>query len=111
MQAADMLSERGIELEVIDCCSIKPMDASCLERLARENKPMIIVEEGEMIGGFGSEVARDCIERGVKTPAAIIGIENRFVAHGSVDQLLEECGLQPGQIAQRIENVLKAEKE
>ena len=64
-----------------------------------------------MIGGFGSEVARDCIERGVKTPAAIIGIENRFVAHGSVDQLLEECGLQPGQIAQRIENVLKAEKE
>ena len=111
MQAADMLSKRGIELEVIDCCSIKPMDASCLERLAHENKPMIIVEEGEMIGGFGSEVARDCIERGVKTPAAIIGIENRFVAHGSVDQLLEECGLQPGQIAQRIENVLKAEKE
>ena len=63
-----------------------------------------------MIGGFGSEVARKCVEHGAKAPAAIIGIENCFVAHGSVDQLLEECGLKPNQLAQRIENVLKPEK-
>ena len=110
MEAAEILREKGIDAEVIDCCSIKPMDINCLERLFKEGKPLVIIEEGEMIGGFGSEVARKCVEHGAKAPAAIIGIENCFVAHGSVDQLLEECGLKPNQLAQRIENVLKTEK-
>ncbi len=109
MEAADMLEARGIQAEVIDCCSIKPMDTEMLAQLFAQGRTLVTVEEGEMIGGFGSEVARVCVEHGAKAPAAIIGIENRFVAHGSVDQLLEECGLTSRQIAERLEALVKAE--
>ncbi|MBR5288718.1 MAG: 1-deoxy-D-xylulose-5-phosphate synthase [Clostridia bacterium] len=109
MEAAQILAKRGIEAEVVDCCSIKPMDMAYLKRLFERDAVLITVEEGEKIGGFGSEVARACVDHGAKAPAAIIGIENRFVAHGTVDQLLEECGLKSEQIAQRIAAVLKAE--
>jgi len=111
MLAAQMLEQEGVDAEVIDCCSIKPMDMACLERLFAQKKRIIVIEEGEMIGGFGSEVARMCVEHGAAAPAAIMGIENRFVAHGSVDQLLDECGLSVGQIAARIRSVvLESEK-
>ncbi len=110
MEAAQMLSERGIEAEVYDCCSIKPMDMPCLERLFEKKAVLITVEEGEKIGGFGSEVARVCVDYGANLPAAILGIENRFVAHGTVDQLLNECGLKSAQIADQIEAKLKSER-
>lgn len=109
MEAAQLLKARGIEAEVIDCCSIKPMDMDCLKCLFDARKALITIEEGERIGGFGSEVARACVEHGAQLPLAIMGIENRFVAHGSVAQLLEECGLTSEQIADRIESLLKSE--
>ncbi|MFQ9446847.1 MAG: S4 domain-containing protein [Christensenellales bacterium] len=64
---------------------------------------LITVEEGEMIGGFGSEIARVCVEENADAPIQIIGLENRFITHGSVPELLEECGLMPRQLADRIE--------
>lgn len=109
MEAAEILAERGIGAQVIDCCSIKPMDMDRLKLLFEEKKPLITIEEGEKIGGFGSEVARACVDHHAKAPVAILGIENRFVTHGTVNQLLEECGLTSPQIADQIEATLKAE--
>jgi len=112
MIASRTLKEKGIEIEVIDCCSIKPMDAGCLKRLVEGKRKVVVIEEGEMIGGFGSEVARACTELGSEIPVSIIGLENRFITHGSMDLLLEECGLTPQQIAQRLEEIYrKWEKE
>lgn len=112
MLAADMLKQKGIDLRVIDCCSIKPMDMDCLKRLSCEQQKIVVIEEGEMIGGFGSEVARVCTELGCNVPVSVIGLENRFITHGSMDLLLEECGLTPKQIAQRLEEIYrKWEKE
>ena len=62
-------------------------------------------EEGEMIGGFGSEIARVCVEENADAPVQIIGLENRFITHGSVPELLRECGLTPEQLANRIEEI------
>ena len=105
LHAADALSAHGIDLEVIDCCSIKPMDTQCLARLVQEGRKVVTVEEGEMIGGFGSEVARLLAEMGLKTPVTVIGIENRFITHGAMDLLLEECGLMPRQLEARFAGI------
>jgi len=110
--AANALHERGIELEVIDCCSIRPMDEACLARLAARNRMIFTVEEGELIGGFGAEVGRRCAAMGLAQPVCAIGIENRFITHGAMDLLLEECGLMPEQLAARFESEYrKWEKE
>ena len=100
--AAELLAAQGIGLSVIDCCCIKPMDEACLARLAQENRPVFTVEEGELIGGFGAEAERRLHELGLSAPVTTIGIENRFITHGAMDYLLEECGLMPGQLAERI---------
>ena len=65
----------------------------------------VTIEEGEMIGGFGSEIARVCVEENADAPVQIIGLENRFITHGSVPELLRECGLTPEQLADRIEEI------
>ena len=105
LQAAVVLEEKGIHVGVIDCCSIKPMDMTCLKALAASDKRIVTLEEGEMIGGFGSEVARLCTELGAKQPVHVMGIENRFITHGAMDLLLKECGLMPDQIAERLEAI------
>ena len=105
MLAADLLAKEGIQIEVIDCCSIKPMDMDCIQRMIAEKRKVVVLEEGEMIGGFGSEVSRICTELGSKIPVSVIGLENRFITHGSMDLLLEECGLTPKKIAQQLEEI------
>ena len=107
--AAKLLEKEGIQIGVIDAWSLRPMDMDCLLALFERQTRIITMEEGELIGGFGAEIARQCVQYGAQEPLAILGLPNRFIAHGSVDQLLEECGLQPEQIAQRIRLAL-AEK-
>ena len=112
MLAAKLLSEQeGIELGVIDCWSIQPMDMACLERLFARGARLITLEEGELTGGFGSEVARLCVAHGAAEPLAILGLPHRFIAHGTVDQLLEECSLMPEQIARQVKQILRERAE
>ena len=86
------------------------MDMACLTQLFENNTAIITIEEGELIGGFGSEIARQCVEHGAAQPIAVIGLPNRFITHGSMDQLLHECGLSSEQIAQRVKDALEAKK-
>ena len=110
--AAKLLSEQeSIELGVIDCWSIQPMDMTCLERLFARGARLITLEEGELTGGFGSEVARLCVAHGAAEPLAILGLPHRFIAHGTVDQLLEECSLMPEQIARQVKQILRERAE
>ena len=46
-----------------------------------------------------------CVEENADAPVQIIGLENRFITHGSVPELLRECGLTPEQLADRIEEI------
>lgn len=56
IQASELLVKCGLSVGVIDCCSLKPMDMDCLRALFARGAKLITVEEGEMIGGFGSEI-------------------------------------------------------
>lgn len=102
MEAATLLEEQGIHCEVVDCCSVKPMDEEMLRHLSARKLPIVTIEEGQLEGGMGAEIARLLAEQGGPAPAMMLGIDDRFVTHGAMPLLLEECGLMPGQIAERI---------
>ena len=110
LDAAKQLKEHGISACVVDCCSLKPMDLPMLRDLNGKGLLLFTVEDGQAIGGFGSEVARLCIAEGLRAPAGIAGIGDCFVPHGQVDQLLQDCGLAAEQIAERVTNQLKERK-
>ena len=107
--AAEALGKEGVQAGVIDCSTLKPLDMDCLTALFARRSRLIVIEEGEQIGGFGSEIARQCVEHGADQPLAIMGLPHRFIAHGTISQLLEECGLMPDQIVQRIKTALNQE--
>ena len=104
-EAAALLAQQGIDAEVVDCCSLKPMDMECLARIAGE-KPYVTAEEGQLRGGFGAEIARTAIEQSLKTPLYSFGIGDAFVTHGKNPLLLRECGLMPEQLAEKIQSLV-----
>lgn len=65
LAAAELLSNRGIECEVIDLATLKPFDSeSVLASVARSGR-CIIVQEAALTGGLGSEIAATIAERGL----------------------------------------------
>ena len=112
-EAAEILAKQGIEATVVNMLWVKPLDEETI-RQAAETPMIVTLEEGTVLGGFGSAVlevlAKDSLLVHRPIPKTLtIGIPDEFVKHGSIEQLLEELGLTAHQIAERIKDVLQRE--
>ena len=104
-EAAELLSARGLDYGVVDTRFIKPIDAELLKSQAEEGKIIVTVEEHVLAGGLGTAIWESLEESGRGEVSLLrIGISDRFVPHGSIEKLREECGLTPAGIAGRVEN-------
>ena len=101
-KAAVMLGERGVRASVVNMRFVKPVDAETVGRFAASAKLVVSLEENVLTGGFGSAVAETMADKGCKTPLLRIGIPDRFVSQGARKKLLEDCGLLPEQVAEKI---------
>ncbi|HEX2409664.1 MAG TPA: 1-deoxy-D-xylulose-5-phosphate synthase [Solirubrobacteraceae bacterium] len=101
--AAELLSERGLDVTVADARFAKPLDAPLLAQLAAEHDLVATVEEGVLMGGFGTAVWESLSEGGSAPRMLRIGLPDRYVTHGAPPLLHEEVGFTPERIAERIE--------
>jgi len=101
LKAREILLQEGIAAAVVNCPSVKPLDEEYLQKMDPA-VPFVTMEEHRTTGGFGAYVAEKCRELGIPGPADVIGVPDRFIPHGSHGQLLEEAGLSPERIAERI---------
>lgn len=97
--AAEILAKNGINLTVADARSVKPIDIGLLEKLASISNRVITVEENSIYGGFGSVVSLMLEQNNIDCKLRRIGLEDRFIEHGSREQLLTDCGLTPDKLA------------
>lgn len=104
-QAAEILSEHGIDSTVIDMHTIKPIDKECIDKQL-DKKLIVTVEEATIVGGLGSAVAEYIAPKKNKPAQIMLGIKDCFLHAGSYQYLLEECGLTAEQIAKDIEIAL-----
>lgn len=104
MKAARILEEKGVSCTVIDMHTIKPLDINILEAL-KEYELIVTVEEHTVIGGLGSAVAEYYAGNVQRPRQLIIGIEDFYPHPGSYEYLLDECGLTPEKIAERVMKV------
>ncbi|HLO88279.1 MAG TPA: 1-deoxy-D-xylulose-5-phosphate synthase [Nostocaceae cyanobacterium] len=102
MQAAEILSEHGIEATVINARFAKPLDTELILPLAEKIGRVVTLEEGCVMGGFGSAVAEALLDADVVVPVKRIGIPDELVEHATPDQSKVELGLTSQQIAERI---------
>ena len=105
LEAAKLLAAEGIEISVINMHTIKPLDAECVLKYAKECGNVITVEEHSVIGGLGDAVA-DVLMGNVCCKFKKIGIYDQFGQSGKAADVLREYGLTADQIAARIKETL-----
>ena len=109
LRVAETLACEGIDAEVINASTIKPVDMECLRRAFESNKPIVTIEEHVKQGGFGSAVLEAASMLGAQPCVTLIGVDDRYIQHGDHKHLLEEVGLDDQSIASRIRTILKKE--
>lgn len=105
LDAAEKLAADGIELSVVNCRYVKPMDPR-LAQWAAETPLVITAEDNVLTGGFGSGVAEVLSDAGVTVPVLRIGIPDRFLEHASQDIWFERLGLDAEGIASKVQEAI-----
>jgi len=102
MQTAEILSEHGIEATVINARFVKPLDTELILPLAQRIGRVVTLEEGCLMGGFGSAVAESLLDNNVVVPVMRLGVPDTLVDHASPEQSFATLGLTPPQMVDRI---------
>jgi 1-deoxy-D-xylulose-5-phosphate synthase len=100
LRAAELLREDGIEVGVINARFVKPLDTRTILKAVKQSPFLVTVEEGALMGGFGSAVLEAASDAGLDTSRLRrLGIPDRFVEHGDRKELLADLGLDAEGIA------------
>ncbi len=105
LKTAELLAKAGIEAAVINCSSLRPLDEGCLRRL--KGIPLFTMEEHMKTGGFGAYLGQWCLERGAEPPRKVFAVEDVFIQHGSHGRLMQDAGLDPETMADKILECLR----
>jgi 1-deoxy-D-xylulose-5-phosphate synthase len=102
--AAKELESHGLDVTVADARFAKPLDTGLIDQLAADHDLLVTIEDGVLMGGFGSAVGESLLDRGLggETQMLRLGLPDRYVTHGKPALLREEVGLTPAAIAERV---------
>jgi transketolase len=104
--AAEFLAKRGVSASVVDMHTIKPIDTSAIKKAVTKGGMVVTVEEHNVIGGLGSAVSEALARVEGAPPVLSIGVEDVFLQAGTYSYMLEQSGLTPESISDRILNRL-----
>lgn len=107
MQAAEILKEHGVSAAVVNARFAKPLDTELIVPLAEQIGRVFTVEEGCLMGGFGSAVAEALLDADVAVPITRIGVPDELIDHAQPHEALAEVQLNSAGIAERILGKLK----
>jgi transketolase len=107
--AADSLAGRGIDVRVIDCHTLKPLDINSVLQAAEETGAIVTAENNTFFGGLGSAVAEVLVENH-PVPMKRIGVRDTFAESGPYLDLLDRYGLSARHIVTAVEEVLDRKK-
>jgi 1-deoxy-D-xylulose-5-phosphate synthase len=106
LKAANILSENGIEISVVNMRFVCPLDTELLDRVVKRGKPIITVEENALAGGFGTAVMEYYVRKGFPSNITMIGIPDTFAEHAERTKLLSMYGLDASSIAETVRKVV-----
>jgi len=101
------LKADGIQPAHYDIRFVKPLDAELLHEVFGRFDRIITVEDGTVVGGFGSAILEFMAEHNYKAEVRIMGIPDRIVEHGSLRELHAECHYDAAAIADTVREMMK----
>ncbi len=111
MQVAEILSEHGIEATVINPRFVKPLDVELIAPLAKQIGKVVTIEEGCLMGGFGSAVAEALLDNNVVVPVKRFGVPDILVDHAEPNESFADLGLTSSQISEQIREAFFIQKK
>lgn len=105
LRAEEMLRADGIDAEIINIHTIKPLDEELVVASARKTGKIVTVEEHSVIGGLGSAVC-DCICKNYPVPVMKVGIQDVFGTSASADELMRRFRLDGQGVYEQVKEFL-----
>jgi 1-deoxy-D-xylulose-5-phosphate synthase len=106
-RAVKMLQKEGIGVAHYDMRFVKPLDHFALHEIFSKYNKVITIEDGVLQGGFGSAVLEFMSDQGYQAQLKRLGLPDRFIDHGTTDELFRELGLHQQGIYQAIKSIVK----
>jgi 1-deoxy-D-xylulose-5-phosphate synthase len=95
LSAAEMLANDQIEASVYDMRFTKPLDKELLAEVFEQYNKVITVEDGCLMGGFGSAIVEHMSDHDYNTSIKRLGIPDDIIEHGTQLELHKQCGFDP----------------
>ena len=92
VEACQTLANDGFSVSHYDMRFLKPVDEELLHHICQKHKNIITVEDGTTVGGLGSAVIEFANDNNYAVHIKRLGIPDRFILHGAVEELYSECG-------------------
>jgi transketolase len=105
IEAGKILEEKGIQAEIINIHTIKPLDSEAIIASIRKTKCAVTVEEHNILGGLGDSVAH-VAGASFPIPIEYVGTKDTFGESGTPNQLLAKYGLDTPNIIDAVEKVM-----
>jgi len=105
IEAGHVLAEKGIDAEVVNIHTIKPLDRDAILASAKKTGCVVTAEEHQMNGGLGDSIAQ-LLSRELPTPMEFVAVNDSFGESGTPDQLLEKYGLTTAAIVAAAERAM-----
>lgn len=106
IQAGEQLAELGIDAEIINIHTIKPLDEEAVLKSAAKTRCMVTAEEHNRLGGLGDSIAQ-VLAKNNPTPQEYVAVNDSFGESGTPAQLMEKYGLNAANIVAAVQRVIK----
>ena len=103
------LRSEGIDPAHYDIRFVKPLDEALLHEVFSNYAKIVTVEDGTVVGGFGSAILEFMNAHGYKADVTILGIPDRLVEHGTLKELHSECAYDAAGIEAAVKAIIKTE--
>ncbi len=105
--AINLLKEKNIHIGHYDMRFVKPLDEIMLHEIFAKYKKIICIEDGTIVGGFGSAILEFMAEHNYKLELKRLGMPDAIIEHGEQPELYAECGFDAKSIAKEAMKMLE----
>jgi 1-deoxy-D-xylulose-5-phosphate synthase len=107
-RAIEMLEKEQISVAHFDMRFLKPIDNQLLKSVFTRFNKIITLEDASIVGGLGSAVIEYMNDNSYKAKVIRLGIPDRFIEHGTQEELYKECGYDAAGIAAAVRNLVQS---
>ncbi|MCE9684147.1 transketolase family protein [Halomonas alkalisoli] len=113
IEASDQMKEKGVDVGVMHCATIKPLDTDAiLEEVRRHpGRPVFVAENHSVVGGLGESIASLLMKEGVSVKFHQIGLPDEFLDAGALPTLHDRYGISTKEVVKTLEKHVSVDEE